>query len=149
MKTLVLSVILGFAALAGHAQAVESEAPAYGPFEAAEIVLEDLKFVARPVVVFADSPADPNVERQLRMLLDRPEALTERDIVVIVDTDPAARSAVRQKLRPRGFSLVILDRDGEVKLRKPAPWSAREVLAAIDKFPSRREEMLEQRPSGR
>jgi hypothetical protein len=152
MKTLVLSFALGIVALAGlpgHAQAVVTDAPAYGPVAGSDVVLEDLKFVARPVVVFADSPSDPNVERQVRMLLERPEALLERDIVVIVDTDPEARSAVRLKLRPRGFSLVILDRDGEVKLRKPAPWSVREIIAAIDKFPSRREEMLEQRPSGR
>lgn len=127
----------------------EETAPSYGPFEASEITLEDLRFIARPVLIFADSAADPNVERQLRMLLERPDALEERDIVIVIDTDPAARSDARVRLRPRGFSLVIMDRDGEVKLRKPSPWSAREVIAAIDKFPSRRQEMLEQRPSGR
>ena len=123
--------------------------PAYGPVQASEISLDDLKWVARPVVVFGDSDNEPNVERQLRLLLERPELLTERDIVIVVDTDPAAKTSPRIALRPRGFSLVILDRDGEVKLRKPTPWSAREIIAAIDKFPSRRQEMLEQRPSGR
>jgi hypothetical protein len=158
--SLVLGAALGWAMPLATAAAVETDESAaevgaeaaiaaYGPFNAKDIALADLKFVARPLVVFADSAADPNVERQLRMLLERPEALLERDIVIVFDTDPAARSEVRLKLRPRGFSLVIMDRDGEVKLRKPLPWSAREIIAAIDKFPSRRQEMLEQRPSGR
>ncbi len=76
-------------------------------------------------------------------------ALDERDVVVIVDTDPEARTPVRQRLRPRGFSLVLMDKDGEVKMRKPQPWSVREITRAIDRFPLRRQEMLEQRPSGR
>jgi hypothetical protein len=44
---------------------------------------------------------------------------------------------------------VILDKDGEAKLRKPLPWSVREISRAIDKFPIRREELLEQYPAGR
>jgi hypothetical protein len=69
--------------------------------------------------------------------------------VVITDTDPEARSAVRQRLRPRGFSLVLMDKDGEVKRRAPAAWSMREIMHAIDRFPLRREEMLERNPAGR
>lgn len=131
-------------------QATEAaEVPAFGPFAATERSLADLQWIARPVVIFADTANDPNFDRQLQMLLERPAALLERDIVILTDTDPAARTDARLKLRPRGFSLVILDRDGEVKLRKPSPWSLREVLAAVDKFPSRRQEMLEQRPAGR
>ena len=56
---------------------------------------------------------------------------------------------LRQKLRPRGFSFVILDKDGRVALRKPLPWGAREISRAIDKFPSRIIEVLERNPAGR
>ena len=129
--------------------APSEDLPAFGPFATSDRTLDDLQWIARPVVVFADTPNDPNFDRQLQMLLERPDALLERDIVILTDTDPAAASDARLRLRPRGFSLVIMDRDGQVKLRKPAPWSAREVLAAIDKFPSRRQESLEQRPAGR
>jgi hypothetical protein len=34
-------------------------------------------------------------------------------------------------------------------MRKPQPWSVREITRAIDRFPLRRQEMLERRPSGR
>jgi hypothetical protein len=56
---------------------------------------------------------------------------------------------VRPRLRPRGFSLVLMDKDGEVKRRNPAPWGVREITHAIDRFPLRRQEMLERRPAGR
>jgi hypothetical protein len=75
--------------------------------------------------------------------------LGERDVVVITDTDPAAATDARQRLRPQGFALVLMDKDGEVKRRAPAAWSMREIMHAIDRFPLRREEMLERNPAGR
>lgn len=96
---------------------------------------------ARPVVVFADTPDDPSFRQQLRALQARPAELIERDVIVVVDTDPAGNSAWRQTLHPRGFSLVIIDKDGQVKARKPLPWDAREITRAIDKFPLRRQEI--------
>ena len=68
-------------------------------------------------------------------------------MVVLVDTDPAADSALRQKLRPRGFMLVLVGKDGGVKLRKPSPWTVRELNRTIDKFPSRLREVEERRGS--
>jgi hypothetical protein len=106
-------------------------------------------FLRRPVVVFADSPADPTFIRQMQLIERDLPALDQRDVVVIVDTDPAAKSAIRQKLRPRGFSLVLMEKDLKPVIRKPLPWDVREIVAAIDKFPLRRQEMLERQPSGR
>ena len=34
-----------------------------------------------------------------------------------------------------------MDKDGQVKLRKPFPWDVREISRAIDKFPLRRQEI--------
>ncbi|MDZ4135933.1 MAG: DUF4174 domain-containing protein [Paracoccaceae bacterium] len=106
-------------------------------------------WLKRPVLVFADSPNDPNFLRQMHLLAANPDALAERDVVVITDTNPTGASFFRQKFRPRGFSLVLLDKDGEAKLRKPLPWDVREITRAIDKFPLARQEMLERYPSGR
>ena len=64
-----------------------------------------------------------------------------RDVIVITDTDPAGKSEIRTKLRPRGFSLVLLDKDLKTTLRKPLPWDVREITHAIDKFPIRRQEI--------
>ena len=125
------------------------ETPAVGPIAAADVMLDELMFLRRPVVVFADSPADPTFIRQMQLIERDLPALDQRDVVVIVDTDPAAKSAIRQKLRPRGFSLVLMEKDLKPVIRKPLPWDVREIVAAIDKFPLRRQEMLERQPSGR
>lgn len=118
-------------------------------YDAIDVDLDEFLWLKRPIVVLANTPADPNFERQIRYIEERAEEMLERDVVLIVDTDPAAGSAVRQRLRPRGFMLAIIDKDGEIKQRRPSPRSGREILQTIDKFPSRREEFLEQRPAGR
>ena len=139
---LVLSAFLPFAALA-------QDTPAFAPVTGAEVTLEAYLYLKRPVVVFADSPNDPNFARQMALLERDVAGLEARDVVVIVDTDPAAKSEIRQKLRPRGFSLVLMDKDLKPVIRKPLPWDVREIVAAIDKFPLRRQEMLERLPAGR
>ncbi len=123
-----------------------SEPPVLVPVAAADISFEAQLFVTRPIVVFADSPADPNFHRQMELLGRDPAALALRDVVVVTDTDPAARSEWRLKLRPRGFSLVLVDKDLKPVIRKPLPWDVREIVAAIDKLPTRRQEILGRNP---
>jgi hypothetical protein len=146
LHTLVLAAFLPFAAAAEGSPA---EGPAYGPLPADQVVFADQMFVMRPLVVFADSPDDPNFIRQIDLLGRSLPMLEERDVVIVTDTDPEARSEWRQKLRPRGFSLVIMDKDLKPVVRKPNPWTVREIVAAIDKLPLRRQEMLERNPAGR
>ena len=145
MKLCYIIALTAFLPLSGTAQTAE---PAL-VVAASEVVLADLIWLKRPVVVFADSPNDPSFVRQMQLLLRNPEDLIDRDVLVITDTDPAGNSAIRQKLRPRGFSLVLMDKDGQAKLRKPLPWDVREISRAIDKFPLRMQEELEKYPSGR
>ena len=103
----------------------------------------------RPVVVFADSENDPAFIAQMDFLNDRPAALLERDVVVLTDTDPGTLSPLRKKLRPRGFMLVIIDKEGEIQLRKPFPWSVREISRTIDKMPIRQREIRDQKAAAR
>jgi Domain of unknown function (DUF4174) len=142
----VFALLLPFTALA---QGAGTEAPPFGPLPASEVVFADQLYVKRPIVVFADSPNDPNYRRQIDLLSRSLPMLEERDVVIVIDTDPEARSEWRQKLRPRGFSLVIMDKDLKPVVRKPLPWQVREIVAAIDKLPLRRQEMLEANPAGR
>lgn len=113
------------------------------------VQLDDLMYTSRVVVVFAPAPEDPHFIRQMDLLGADNGDLAARDVVLVVDADPSAKSDLRQKLRPSGFSLVILDKDGKTALRKPRPWSLREITRAIDRFPSRRDEMLDLLPAGR
>lgn len=115
-------------------------------FEAGEVSLEDFRWLARPVIVFADTPANPAFNRQVELLQARVDELVERDVVLIVDTSRAEPSDIRRKLRPRGFMLTLIGKDGGVKLRKPFPWDVRELSRSIDKIPLRQQEI---RDSGR
>ncbi|MGH1414307.1 MAG: DUF4174 domain-containing protein [Pelagimonas sp.] len=123
--------------------ATEAEEPFTLIHDASETTLEDWAWQKRVVVVFADNPNDPRFAKQMELINDRPEALLDRDVVVITDTDPAADSAVRHKLRARGFMLVVLAKDGSVVIRKPAPWDMREISRSIDKLPLRQQEIRE------
>jgi len=115
------------------------------PLDATVETLDTFKWVARPIVVFADTPADPRFQEQMELLFARPDGLLERDAVILTDTDPSARSAIRTRLRPRGFMLVLIAKDGTVNLRKPFPWDVREIEHAIDKWPLRQQELREGR----
>ena len=114
-------------------------------FDAVEIDLQAFQWRARPVVVFANTDADPAFQEQMEEILAEIDRLVERDVVLVTDTDPAAASVVRRKLRPRGFMLALLGKDGQVKLRKPLPWTVRELSRSIDKMPMRRRELQERR----
>jgi len=105
--------------------------------------LDDWLWLKRPVVVFADSPNDPRFVEQMRLLEERSDALIARDVVVLTDTAPKERGAIRKSLRPRGFMLAILAKDGTVVARKPAPWDVREISRSIDKLPLRQQEARE------
>lgn len=108
---------------------------------ASEITLDDFLWLNRVVVVFANTDRDPAFRKQIELLNVRPEDLAMREVVVLFDTDPDELSDARRKLRPRGFSLVLVDLDGRVILRKPAPWSVRELVRSIDKSTLRRDEI--------
>ena len=92
--------------------------------------LEPYLWQNRPVVVFANTPNDLLFQRQMELLEDGKAELEDRDVIVIVDTDANAEETteLRKKLRPRGFQLVLIGKDGQVKLRKPRPWTVREFI---------------------
>ncbi len=141
-RTLALVFTCLFPVIAVAADAIVSED---GPhiLPAGDSDLSEFLWIKRPIVVFADSPADPRYQQQIEMLTERADEMILRDVVVITDTDPSARSPVRMKLRPRGFQLVLLDKGGAVELRKPAPWDVRELSRSIDKMPMRQREIRE------
>lgn len=107
--------------------------------------LGEYLWLKRPVVVFADSPNDPRFRQQMDLIEDRLDDLAERDVVVLTDTDATQLTPLREKLRPRGFMLVLLGKDGSVYLRKPFPWSVREISRSIDKMPLRQQEIRDRR----
>jgi hypothetical protein len=146
-------VIAGvFAALfASSSVAQEAAAEADSPVKIEALMapldsnLTDFIWEKRPVVVFADSPNDPRFAQQIAFLEAQLDELAVRDVIILTDTDPEAKTALRTKLRPRGFMLVLIGKDGGVKLRKPFPWDVRELTRVIDKMPMRQREVRERR----
>ncbi|TRD16699.1 DUF4174 domain-containing protein [Palleronia caenipelagi] len=114
-------------------------------FSADEVVLEDFKWIARPLIVFGQSPVQPAFIEQMEYIADRIDDLARRDVIVISDSDPASKTAIREKFRPRDFQLTLVGKDGAIKLRKPFPWHVREIGRSIDKMPIRQREIREGR----
>ncbi len=117
-------------------------------FDASEVSKSDLQWIARPLVIFADTPNDPRFQQQMDLLLSGLDDLGERDVIVITDTDPEAATEWRTTLRPRGYMMALVAKDGRVALRKPAPWSVRELSRSIDKMPLRQQEISDRRLAG-
>ncbi|MCO4824939.1 MAG: DUF4174 domain-containing protein, partial [Amylibacter sp.] len=76
--------------------------------------LDQYLWEKRPIVVFADTPEDLLFIRQMELLNAGQEELAERDVVILTDTDSAEISPLRKKLRPRGFQLALIGKDGKV-----------------------------------
>jgi hypothetical protein len=103
--------------------------------------LDALLWVARPLVVFADTANDPRYVQQMTALVGGMAELEDRRVVVLTDTDPAANGPLRRALRPRGFGIVLIDTDGSVVQRRPSVTTVRELAGTIDRLPSRRQEI--------
>ena len=143
MKRLISLVFAGLIASTAIAQGADTpmEDPLFLPADMAD--LSAFQWKKRPVLVFANSENDPAYVAQMEYLRDREEELRLRDVVVLTDTDPAARSPLRLRMRPRGFMLVLVDKEGQIELRKPFPWDVREITRSIDKMPLRQREIRE------
>ena len=95
--------------------------------------IRDLIWEKRPVLVFSNSHLDPNLKQQLKMFASDPNALLIRDVEIFVDDTPEPNSNLRKRFRPKGFLIILIGKDGQIKLRKNTPWSAREITRVIDK----------------
>lgn len=101
--------------------------------------LEALQWRSRPVLVFADDPANAAYRAQLAMLRETRSGLEERDIIVFRDTGPGG--ALRARLQVEGFTLVLIGKDGGVKLRADHSVTPESLFSTIDRMPMRQREI--------
>lgn len=148
MRSLLTAVFIASFAVPGAAQTAEEPVEASVIVDAAGIHLDEFKWKKRPVVVFADSEFDPAFIEQMELIREETDRLNERDVIVITDTDPDRRSDVRLRIRPRGFMLTLVGKDGQIKMRKPFPQDVREITASIDKMPIRQREIRDSKTGG-
>lgn len=128
---------LAFAPADGRAA---SAAGLFGELPIAAANLDAYHWERRPVVLFAPSATDPAYVEQRAMLEAAAAGLSDRDIVVLSDACPAAGGAMRRALDPQGFEVLLIGKDGGVKLRERRPVSAAALFAIIDAMPMRRGE---------
>jgi hypothetical protein len=118
------------------------------------VTLAALRDTARPLLIFAPRPDDPQLEIQLRRLNADPAALAERNVVLIAvpyqspSTTPAMLSdsdatAARRRfnIAPPDFTVILLGKDGGEKLRSTAPIILEKLRDTIDAMPMRQDEM--------
>jgi len=110
-----------------------------GAGEAKPETLAAHRWEARPVLVFAPSEEDPRLAAQLDLLEAAGAALRDRRVVVIVDTDPD--SALRDRFRPDGFTVILVGLDGGEKYRSRGIVPVETLNGRIDAMPMRRREL--------
>ena len=127
LRPLTLAAAVALAAPLGHSRAA-------GPLVA-------LKWKARPIVIFSDTRDDPRVGRQIAALDRTKPALAARDVVVLCESRPD--NALRQHLgvTERGFAVVLVGKDGDVKKVWRRVVDPEQIFGLIDQMPMRREEM--------
>ncbi len=119
--------------------------------------MEDLRWHYRPLVVFVPGESHPLLAKQRQRLLGHVEALADRDMTVIevigeaviVDGEAASSlkaSALRQRYRVATdeAKVLLIGKDGGVKLRQADAIGSDILFDTIDAMPMRRREMREQ-----
>jgi Domain of unknown function (DUF4174) len=126
---------------------------------AGEAALAAYRWENRVLLVFAPDVDSTHYLRQQEMLLNAESGLNERDVVVIsvlkdvVSTreEPAAPVSADDlrdayDVLPHDFRVVLIGKDGGVKLSQDEPILAADLFALIDSMPMRKQEM--RRPPG-
>ena len=117
-----------------------------GPAAQMPAELNEYRWRNRLILLFAASAEDPAYTEQRDVLEAVTEGLLERHVVVLSDTDPEAAGALRTRFKPQGFEVLLIGKDGGVKLRQRQPVAAETLFATIDAMPMRRREMDKQAP---
>jgi hypothetical protein len=118
------------------------------------VSLTRLRDNARPLLIFAPTPNDPQLQIQLRRLHQSAAAIADRDIAVIAIpwnspsptaatlTDQDALAARRRfHIAPSDFTVILLGKDGGEKLRSSKPLSLNKLTSTIDAMPMRQDEL--------
>ena len=118
------------------------------------VTLRALKDQARPLLIFARKPDDPQLEIQVRTIEEHAAEAQERGLAVIalpfqspspsaLQLTPAEAESARRRfgVAPGEFTVILIGKDGGVKLRSSKPISMNKLEETIDAMPMRQEEM--------
>ena len=122
--------------------------------EASEI-MQALQWHHRVLIIFTPGADDAQFKEQNAMLKTQQAGLAERDMVIIRVVDTAAVSIdgkqhaatinsfhKRYDVQPHHFRVVLVGKDGTVKLDQGEPVNTDALFTLIDAMPMRQYEML-------
>ena len=99
---------------------------------------------SRVVVIFAPGPEDKHLTQQKHIISRMGSGAAERDLAIVEILGPTAEAdTMRCRLETpgSGFQVVLVGKDGGVKLRSAQPLAADTLMNTIDAMPMRRQEM--------
>ncbi|AJE46416.1 DUF4174 domain-containing protein [Celeribacter indicus] len=105
--------------------------------------LSEYRDANRLVLLFGESHDEVTYKSARMQLEEAEEALKARDVLVLMDSNPSARGKVREELGIDGFGMVLVGRDGSVKIDSGTIISNSDLFAAIDATPARQQETKE------
>ncbi|MGE0700877.1 MAG: DUF4174 domain-containing protein [Hyphomicrobiaceae bacterium] len=116
--------------------------------------MDGYKWKSRPVVVFAPSTDDPRLARQRGIVASLRPAFIDRNVVMVyvggdvvtADLGPSptlSASALRRRFGVASgeFKVLLVGKDGGVKLTSSEPFPAETVFRTIDAMPMRANEV--------
>jgi len=124
--------------------------------------LDSLRWKNRILILFSPSASDRAHRLQKQELESRSREVIERDLVVLEILEQGSSRAgdrvlsknavesIRRRfdVRAGAFQLILIGKDGAVKLRSDQPGTAKDIFGLIDSMPMRRQEMEgERKPS--
>ncbi len=132
------------------------------------VPVEEWRWKYRPIILYnrdAGDAGEAQLQEQLDILKENRRGLEVRDMIVVILRKDEGRSLVedepvsaqtsrnlaerffRRIQEEYPFSVVLVGKDGSVKLRRNEPVATDEVFALIDAMPMRKREMAEDQAS--
>ena len=116
---------------------------------------EQFKWKKRLLLVFAPDSSHPLFESLQRDLSTRKHEVDDRDLVIFKilgvgmstmgdsELDPHTAASLRERfdISPKAFSLMLVGKDGGIKLRRNDPVNLEEIFRLIDSMLMRQGEM--------
>jgi hypothetical protein len=126
-----------------------------GAAQPSEMDFEQFKWKKRLLLVFAAQSDDPLFAALQREISTRRNEVEDRDLVIFeilevgasrtngAELDPRTADSLRKRFdaSPRSFALILVGKDGGVKLRRSDFNGLEEIFRLIDSMPMRQDEM--------
>ena len=120
-----------------------------------DIDLDSLRWKNRAFVLFSPSESDASFQLQKQGLASSAQGIVERDLVILEIIEKGQSRAGNQLLSEKSvrdirkrlglqtgpFQVLVIGKDGGVKLRSSEPVSMKDLFGLIDSMPMRRQEM--------